>query len=85
MRLLIDTLKVVKDEGSFLDFLRELKKDRETNANRWTADEIEDYLQDTLAWAEDFKHIPGFAISDNPWRRMADLLYYGRVYFSRDY
>jgi hypothetical protein len=85
MKDLTDTLRVVKDESSFLDFLRALKEDRETNAGRWAADKIEDYLGDLLAWAEDLKHIPGFGISDNPWRRMADLLYFGKTYFSRDF
>ena len=80
MKDLIAKLEVVKDEKYFLAFFRALRKDRETNAGSWGSEKIEDYLEASVAWAEDFKDIQGYSVSDNPWKRVADILYCGRTY-----
>lgn len=90
------TLDEVKDEGTFLLFLKALAGDRadevrkETQrpgspygpgANGWENWTIEAFLETAAAWGESSKRSPqSYENPDNLWKRCAHIIYMGKMY-----
>ena len=92
---LLATLENVGDEPSFVAFVNALGRDRldeaqkERNnpsaawgagANGWEHSSIDSYLFASVAWAEVSLRLPDYTVPENPWRRCADILYFGKLY-----
>ncbi len=95
-----DTLYVlrdaVRDETSFVRFLKALAADRADEVNQeeaspsspygpgvngWENWTIEHFLESASAWAEDSKNgFDSYAKPENPWKRCADILLAGKSY-----
>lgn len=92
MKELHEILDEVKDEKSFLNFVRALMKDRETHEGKpvdevgfegdWASNDIAGFLESAIAWAED----SDFGIRQDPdlqsnrWKQFAGFLYSGKIY-----
>ena len=92
-RKLIDT---VNDEKTFLKFVAELRKDRETEVKAqtatpidpfgrgpygWENHTIEDFLEAAQAWAEDSNFGESQGLKEaSPWKKFAVFLYCGKIY-----
>ena len=76
-----ELLETVVDESSFLAFVQALLADRRTNAASWENGTIEDFLEGALAWAESTQLGASQGLAGaSPWRRLATLLYCGKIY-----
>ncbi|MEM9777382.1 MAG: hypothetical protein AAF902_22580 [Chloroflexota bacterium] len=71
-------LEQVKDELTLLRFLKALKVNRENLENEWESHSIEDFLERSIAWAEDSEL--GESQTDNPFKKTALLFYAGKKY-----
>lgn len=86
----------VHDEETFVEFLRELMKDREeeialetespsspyeAGALGWQNTTIEGFLESAVAWSEDSSR-PNerYKKPDNPWARAAQIIHAGKTY-----
>lgn len=78
---LYEQLEAVRDEATFLEFVRALAADRLANAGAWENDSIADFLEASRRWAEDseFGSTQGLS-SASPWKRFAVFLYCGKIY-----
>lgn len=86
-----DVLKDVKDEISLISFLESLKKDWQEGLNReelnksstfgtspkgWENGSIGQFLEAAIAYAKDTSK----ETNNNPWQRMAQIVYAGKIY-----
>lgn len=84
-------LDSVKDEKTFLDFLKVLAKDCADEmekekihpsspfgpgANGWENSTIDSFLESAAAWEEDSINEE----TDNVWQRVAEIIYMGKLY-----
>jgi hypothetical protein len=81
MTQLHEQLETVNDELTFLAFVRALAIDRRSDAEHWENQSIESFLESACAWAEDsdFGSKQGLSAA-SPWRKLATLLYCGKIY-----
>lgn len=80
---LIDQMAQVRDQPSFIAFVRALQADRTDLRTRaeWEHDTIEDYLEAAAAWAEDAPmQLPLSPDTAAIWRTYAEFLYCGKIY-----
>ena len=92
---LVDQLKEVKDEKSFLEFARALQADKEdenkkekikasnpydSGRNGWENSTIEGFLESAIVWAEDSDFGEHFEANANLWKKFAMFLYGGKIY-----
>lgn len=78
---LFDELNKVDDEESLIKFLKIVSKDYKDNENEWQNKNISDYFERASEWAEiSNKRIAHYEKQDNPWKRMADIVYMGKIY-----
>jgi len=93
---LIEHLDAVCDEASLMKFIEalaedledEIKKEKENpsspygaGANGWENRDLSSFLRASLAWVEDSKDgIETYQNPDNPWKRIADIFYCGKIY-----
>jgi hypothetical protein len=90
-----DALDKVADEASFCAFLRLLAEDRQEEKdyeaehgkqkwegiNGWQNIDLADYLFTAHAWAEEsINGLPLYKKPENPWKRIADILYAAKIY-----
>ena len=87
-----ELLEEVKDEASFLLFVKSLITDRETHegkpidevgfAGDWTNNSISGFLEAAVSWAEDsnFGVRQDSELKSNKWKQFAVFLYCGKVY-----
>ncbi len=87
-----EVLEEVKDETSFLLFVKSLIKDREVHegapidevgfAGDWANNSISDFLESAVAWAEDsdFGIRQDLELKSNKWKQFAVFLYCGKIY-----
>ena len=92
----MDCLECVKDEATFLEFVRALVKDREEEiaqegirpsppfgpgARGWENGTIEAFLEAAAAWAEDTSFGDSQGLRNaSPWKRFAVFLMCGKIY-----
>jgi hypothetical protein len=76
-----DLLEEVKDEKSFLLFVKSLIKDRKSPED-WENNSIGDFLESSVAWAEDadFGINQDSELKTNKWKQFAVFLYCGKIY-----
>ncbi|WP_438466993.1 DUF7660 family protein [Marinomonas sp. PE14-40] len=74
-------LEEVKDEKSFLLFVKSLIKDRQS-PDSWENNTISDFLESSVAWAEDsdFGINQDSELETNKWKQFAVFLYCGKIY-----
>jgi hypothetical protein len=89
--VLFDALENVRDESTFVVFVRELIADRTRSARlptdldghrgEWANESIEQFLEAATSWADDsqFGSRPG-PKPENPWKLFAMFLWAGRGY-----
>lgn len=86
----------VIDEASFIRFVEALAKDLDdenekeaenpsppygTGANGWENKNLSDFLWTMSSWASLSKNgLPLYQNPENPWSRMADILYAAKIY-----
>ena len=91
-----ELLDNVRDEKSFLEFVRALQEDREdelekekvnpsspygSGANGWENGTIESFLGAAIAWAEDSDFGNAQGLADaSIWQKIATFLYCGKIY-----
>ncbi|KWF30220.1 hypothetical protein [Burkholderia pseudomultivorans] len=88
-----DALEQVDDERSLIHFLRVLghdwNRERQLEADMlslpaalgWENRSIGEYLEAMVDWAEASEEGLRFCdVPDNPWRRMANILFAGKIY-----
>ena len=92
MRTAHELLDAVKDENTFLTFVRSLISEREPIegsplddvgfSGDWANNNITDFLGGAVAWAEasDFGVRQESELADNKWKQFAVFLYCGKVY-----
>ncbi|MDX2110085.1 MAG: hypothetical protein SFY80_07575 [Verrucomicrobiota bacterium] len=92
----IRKLHAVSDEVTLIEFISALADDREdeiakekqnpsspygTGANGWENTTIEAFLDAASAWATaSMEAAPWYEKPQNPWKRVADILFAGKVY-----
>jgi hypothetical protein len=92
MQELDQVLEAVKDESSFLVFVKALVADREQHEDKaidevgfvedWANNNISSFLESAVSWAED----SNFGINQEPelatnkWKQFAVFLYCGKIY-----
>jgi len=90
-----DLIKLVVDKETFLKFVEALRKDRELSekaefekpsspygpdAGGWQNTSIENFLESSIAWAED-TDFGILRLGDvSPWRVFAEFLHLGKLY-----
>lgn len=74
-------LEEVKDEKSFLLFVKSLIKDRQS-PDDWESSTIGEFLESSVAWAEDsdFGINQDSELETNKWKQFAVFLYCGKIY-----
>lgn len=74
-------LDEVKDEKSFLLFVKSLIKDRQS-PDDWESNTIGEFLESSVAWAEDsdFGINQDSDLETNKWKQFAVFLYCGKIY-----
>jgi len=93
---LIEHLDAVCDEASLVRFIEaladdleeEIKKEKQNpsspygpGANGWENRDLSSFLRASLAWVEDSNDgIETYQEPENPWKRVADILYSGKIY-----
>ncbi len=93
---LITKLDAVTDEATLIEFIDALAADREdevqkekktasspygSGANGWESSSIEAFLGAASAWAISSQNgLPLYEKPQNPWKRVADILYAGKIY-----
>jgi hypothetical protein len=81
MPTLEDVTAEVRDEETFLLFLKALRKDWEDLGGTWENPTLDRFLEAAVAWAEDSQDAPMLGTpSENPWRRCAEILRAGARY-----
>jgi len=92
MKELHQVLEEVKDETSFLIFVKALIADREPHEGRitdevgfvedWANNDISGFLESAVAWAEssDFGVKQRSELVENKWKQFAVFLYCGKIY-----
>lgn len=83
---LFEMVNEVKDEDSFLLFIKALSKDRVDFVNKkvndeWQNETIEKFLEVAHEWGEISKSgLEFYDKPDNAWKRCAQILYMGKIY-----
>ena len=93
---LYEQLNSVEEEESLMKFVEALVKDLDDElqkekikpsspygpgANGWENIKLSDFLWAATSWAESSKNgLPMYEKSDNPWKRIADILYAAKIY-----
>jgi len=93
---LFNKLEQVTDRDSFFAFVKALIEDRKdekakelinprepygSGANDWVNENVEDFLEAALAWAEDTNMGQSQELSGEPsWKSIAVFLYSGKIY-----
>jgi len=80
MRTLFELVNDVVDENTFLDFIKELQKDKLKNRD-WENNSIESFLEASFEWGK--ASINGLQYYDKPenvWKRCAQIIYMGKIY-----
>ncbi|WP_165857215.1 hypothetical protein [Marinobacter sp. JSM 1782161] len=92
MKEVHEVLEEVKDEESFLAFVKVLIADRVPHEGKptdeacftegWANNTIADFLESAVAWAEvsDFGLRQRGELADNKWKQFAVFLYCGKIY-----
>lgn len=92
MQELDHALEAVKDEGSFLAFVKALVADRERHEGKtidevgfvedWANNSISSFLESAVSWAEDsnFGVNQESELATNKWKQFAVFLYCGKIY-----
>ena len=92
MQELGQALDAVKDESSFLAFVKALVADREQHEGKaidevgfvedWENNNISGFLEAAVSWAEDsnFGVNQEPALAANKWKQFAVFLYCGKIY-----
>ena len=92
MKELHQVLEEVKDEVSFLAFVKALITDREPHEGKatdevgfvedWANNDISGFLESAVAWAEDsgFGEKQRPELAKNRWKQFATFLYCGKIY-----
>ena len=91
-----ERLNSVKDEESLMVFVEALVNDLDDEiekekikpsspygpgANGWANSNLSNFLWAATSWAEASKNgLPLYEKSDNPWKRVADILYAAKIY-----
>jgi hypothetical protein len=78
---LVAKLAAVKDESTFVAFLKALEDDRRNSSDEWECSTIESFLEAATRWHEDYKNsLNGYKMPENAWRRAAEIIYCGKIY-----
>ena len=92
MKELYEIIDEVKDEQSFLNFVKALMKDRAEYEGKpvdevgfsgdWASNNISGFLESAIAWAEDsdFGGSQDPDLKSNKWKQFAVFLYCGKIY-----
>jgi hypothetical protein len=92
MKKLHEFLEEVKDEISFLEFVKALIVDRQPLEGKevdevgfvgdWANNDISGFLESAVAWAEDtdFGERQRPELAKNKWKQFAVFLYCGKIY-----
>jgi len=90
-----DYLDNVKDQKSFIEFVKALQKDKENEdlkeqenpsgpfspgQNGWENNTIAGYLEAAVAWAEDSDFGEKIEKTTNTWKKLALFMYSGKIY-----
>lgn len=77
----VDTIRT-KDE--FIDFIKQLKKDRNDKPEEWENIDIQSYLEGISSWIDDmegyYKNIGKSVPNNIDWSFIATLFYVGKIY-----
>ena len=76
MSTLNNLFEKVQDKKSFYTFVKALEKDFLDNQQEWENITIDQFLEASIAWAED----SGFDLKNNIWKQFANFLYSGKFY-----
>lgn len=92
---LYDYLDNVKDQKSFIVFVKALQADKDDEdlkekekpsnpyshgCNGWENNTISGFLESAVAWAEDTNFREKFEPESNIWKKLALFLYGGKIY-----
>ncbi|MRN56929.1 DUF7660 family protein [Paenibacillus monticola] len=81
MKTLFELVDEVTDESSFLNFINELRKDREKEEEEWENSTIETFLEAAFEWGTvSVKGLQYYEKPENPWKRCAQIIYMGKIY-----
>lgn len=92
MKKLHEFLEEVKDEISFLEFVKALIADRQPHESKevdevgfvedWANNDISGFLKAAVAWAEDsdFGERQQPELAKNKWKQFAKFFYCGKIY-----
>nr|CAS02580.1 putative integron gene cassette protein [uncultured bacterium]CAS02786.1 putative integron gene cassette protein [uncultured bacterium] len=76
-----ELLDDVNDEKSFIAFVHALTADLQTDKSSWENPDLNRFLDAALARAESTNIGASHGLADaSPWRRVATMLYCGRIY-----
>lgn len=77
-------LNKVNSKEKFMEFLTELRYDKEQKSDEWENDEITTYLEGICSWVDDmegyFQNINMDMPNNIDWKFIAMLFYVGKIY-----
>lgn len=77
-------LNKVNSKEKFMEFLTELRYDKEQKSEEWENDEITTYLEGICSWVDDmegyFQNINMDMPNNIDWKFIAMLFYVGKIY-----
>ncbi|MBD5546179.1 MAG: hypothetical protein HDQ97_02035 [Lachnospiraceae bacterium] len=77
-------LNKVNSKEKFIEFLTELRYDKEQKSDEWENDEITTYLEGICSWVDDmegyFQNINMDMPNNIDWKFIAMLFYVGKIY-----
>jgi hypothetical protein len=76
-----ELLDNVKDESTFLEFVKALKEDFNVHRSEWENGTIDQFLESAIAWSEDSNFGSDQGLKDaSAWKKIAVFLYSGKIY-----
>lgn len=90
-----EKLDIVKDEKTFLEFVKMLLEDRLDEINKekenpsnpwgpghngWENSSVDGFLEAALAWSASTNFGKTQGVENNPWKKCAVFLYCGKIY-----
>jgi hypothetical protein len=79
--MLFEKIENVIDEVTFIAFLKEISKDKMEKVQEWENTEIELFFESAADWAEEsIAGLKYYNKSENIWKRVAEILYMGKIY-----
>ena len=76
-----ELLENVKDESTFLEFVKALKEDYHNANQEWQSTTVDQFLDSALAWSNDSSLGESQGLSNiNVWKKFAVFLYCGKIY-----